>query len=40
MMKMIPYGLTDFLAVRTENYYYVDKTSFIEKIEMQPRYLF
>ncbi len=40
MMKMIPYGLTDFVAVRTENYYYVDKTSFIEKIEMQPRYLF
>lgn len=37
---MIPYGLTDFVAVRTENYYYVDKTSFIEKIEMQPRYLF
>lgn len=40
MMKMIPYGLTDFVRVRTENYYYVDKTSFIEKIEMQPSYLF
>lgn len=40
MMKMIPYGMTDFVAVRTDNYYYVDKTSFIEKIEMQPRYLF
>ncbi len=40
MMKMIPYGLTDFVRIRTENYYYVDKTSFIEKIEMQPSYLF
>lgn len=28
MMKMIPYGLTDFVRVRTESYYYVDTTSF------------
>lgn len=40
MMKMIPYGMTDFIAIRTDNYYYVDKTSFIEKLERQPRYLF
>lgn len=40
MMKMIPYGLTDFIRIRTDNYYYVDKTSFIEKIERQPSYLF
>ena len=40
MMKQIPYGITDFARMRRENYYYVDKTMFIEKIEMQPPYLF
>ena len=40
MMKQIPYGLTDFGRIQKENYYYVDKTMFIEKIEMQPSYLF
>lgn len=39
-MKQIPYGLTDFGRIQKENYYYVDKTMFIEKIEMQPSYLF
>lgn len=32
--------MTDFAAIIKDNYYYVDKTMFIEKIEMQPRYLF
>ena len=32
MMKQIPYGLTDFGRIQKENYYYVDKTMFIEKI--------
>lgn len=36
MMKQIPYGLTDFGRIQKKNYYYVDKTMFIEKIEMQP----
>lgn len=40
MMKQIPYGITDFGRIQKENYYYVDKTMFIEKIEMQPPYLF
>ena len=40
MMKQIPYGITDFSRIQKENYYYVDKTMFIEKIEMQPPYLF
>ena len=40
MIKQIPYGLTDFGRIQKENYYYVDKTMFIEKIEMQPSYLF
>ena len=40
MMKQIPYGLTDFARIQKDNYYYVDKTMFIERIEMQPAYLF
>mgnify|MGYP000019441355 FL=1 len=40
MMKQIPYGITEFSRIQKENYYYVDKTMFIEKIEMQPPYLF
>lgn len=39
-MKMIPYGMSDFPAVIRNNYYYVDKTRFIELMERQPRYLF
>ena len=31
MMKQIPYGITDFSRIQKENYYYVDKTMFIEK---------
>jgi len=31
--KKIPYGITNFESIRTENYVYVDKTRFIEKIE-------
>ncbi|WP_366936596.1 AAA family ATPase [Bacteroides sp.] len=39
-MKQIPYGLTDFSRIHKDNYYYVDKTMFIEKLEMQPYFLF
>lgn len=38
--RKIPYGLTDFIAIRKENNYYVDKTGFIENIEASPKYLF
>ena len=34
MMKMLPYGLTDFIRIRTENYYYVDKTKYIESVKV------
>lgn len=27
--KNIPYGVTDFRLIRANNYYYVDKTSYI-----------
>ena len=29
----IPYGMMNFVAIREDNHYYVDKTRFIEKIE-------
>ena len=38
--KKIPYGISDFRRVVEENYYYVDKTRFIEKIEQALRFLF
>ncbi len=38
--KKIPYGVTDFIRIRRENYYYVDKTKFIREIEKSPDYLF
>lgn len=40
MAKKTPYGLTDFVLVRTDNYYYVDKTQYLELIEQQPSFLF
>lgn len=39
-IKKIPYGITDFAAIRAENYYYVDKTRFIKDIENSSKYLF
>lgn len=39
-MKAIPYGISDFLRIRREDYYYVDKTRYIELMERQPPYLF
>ena len=38
--KKIPYGISDFEKIRTGNYYYIDKTEFIEKIEFSSDYLF
>jgi len=32
-MKKIPYGLSNFETIQTENYYYFDKTRFIEILE-------
>ncbi len=32
-IKKIPYGISDFESIRTKNFYYVDKTRFIRKIE-------
>ena len=35
----IPYGISDFVRMRTENYYYVDKTMYLPMLEDQPHYL-
>jgi len=40
-MKKIPYGISSFETIKTEGYYFVDKTMYIEKIEnLGGRYLF
>ena len=39
-MKALPYGISDFPRLMREDYYYVDKTRFIEMLERQPPYLF
>ena len=35
-VKRIPYGLTDFVRIRTEDWYFVDKTKYIEILENYP----
>lgn len=39
-MKLIPYGVTDFASIIRDNYYYVDKTSYIAEIERTARFFF
>lgn len=39
-IKSIPYGVTDYEAIRTDNSYYVDKTAYLDKIEKAGKYLF
>ena len=39
-VKRIPYGMMNFVAVREDNCYYVDKTMFIEKVEKANKYFF
>lgn len=38
--KQIPYGIQDFVQVITQNYYYVDKTMYIPKLEDSHNNLF
>ena len=40
IIKSIPYGVTDYEAIRIENGYYVDKTAYLRKIEKAGKYLF
>jgi len=39
-IKKIPYGVTDYEAIRKDNDYYVDKTAYLSKIEDAGKYLF
>ena len=39
-VKRIPYGMMNFVDVREDNCYYVDKTRFIEKVEKANKYFF
>lgn len=38
-VKLLPQGINDFERVRRENYYYVDKTMYIDKIERDSSYM-
>ncbi len=38
--KRLPYGMMNFKDIRMDNYYYVDKTCFIKKIEEADRFFF
>jgi len=38
-MKKIPYGISDFVLLRSEDYYFVDKTDYIEKLELYGRFI-
>lgn len=38
--KLLPYGMMNFEDIRLDNYYYVDKTSFIPLIEQSDRFFF
>jgi hypothetical protein len=40
IIKEIPYGISDYELIRTENYYYVDKTRYLETLKKTGRYLF
>ena len=39
-VKRIPYGMMNFVAIREDNCYYVDKTRFIEKVENANKFFF
>jgi hypothetical protein len=39
-IRGIPYGISDYELIRTENYYYVDKTAYLKDLATAGRYLF
>jgi hypothetical protein len=38
-MKKIPYGISDFKRLKTEDYFFIDKTHYIPKLENSSNYL-
>lgn len=39
-VKLIPYGVSNFIQLRKQNLYYADKTKFLEKMEWTGNFLF
>ncbi len=39
-MRKLPIGIQSFVEIRTENYYYVDKTPFVKKLVDEGKYYF
>ena len=39
-MRLLPRGIADFARIRTEGFYYVDKTMYLEKLERAGSFLF
>ncbi len=39
-VKLLPYGISDFIELRKQNKYYVDKTMYIPKLETRGNFLF
>ncbi|MBQ3657778.1 MAG: AAA family ATPase, partial [Bacteroidales bacterium] len=39
MLRRLPYGETDYVTIRKENSYYVDKTAFIPYFEDAAKYI-
>ena len=40
LLKKLPYGESDFKRANSDEFYYIDKTHFIPKLEAAPSYLF
>jgi len=40
MNKKLPYGISDFKRIQEEDFYYIDKTKYIENLENMAPYLF
>ncbi|MBR6277617.1 MAG: AAA family ATPase, partial [Bacteroidales bacterium] len=38
-MRLLPYGETDYVTIRKENSYYVDKTAYITYFENAAKYI-
>jgi len=38
--RKLPVGIQSFIEIRTENYYYVDKTAFVKKLIEEGKYYF
>jgi len=39
-MKKLPIGIQSFVEIRTDNYYYADKTFYVETLTKSGKYFF